>query len=91
MLKHNQKKMQKKLQKLYEPEMDSKVQWADLTSEEVRKCHKLGEDFTIIHKEEVMILTPEQLKNEIVGKTDSGRGYELFAYIWKPTKKINEL
>jgi hypothetical protein len=51
----------------------------------------LGEDFTIIHKEEVMILTPEQLKNEIVGKTDSGRGYELFAYIWKPTKKINEL
>jgi hypothetical protein len=71
--------------------MDSKVQWADLTSDEVRKCYKLGEDFTVIHKEDVMILTPEQLKNEIVGKTDSGHVYELFSYKWNPTKKINEV
>jgi hypothetical protein len=91
MLKQNQKKMQKELQKLYKPEMDSKVQWADLTSDEVRKCYKLGEDFIIIHKEDVMILTPHQLQNEIVGKTDSGRQYELFAYLWNPTKKISEL
>lgn len=83
--------MQKELKKLYEPEMDSKVQWIDLTSDEVRKCYKLGEDFTVIHKEDFMILTPEQLKNEIVGKTDSGHSYELFSYKWNPTKKINEL
>jgi hypothetical protein len=36
-----------------------------------------------------MILTPHQLQNEIVGKTDSGRKYELFAYLWNQTKKIN--
>jgi hypothetical protein len=83
--------MRKELQKLYKPEMDSKVLWADLTSKEVRECYKLGENFEVIHKDDVMILTPEQLKNEIVGKTDSGRQYELFAYLWKPTKKISEL
>ena len=83
--------MLKELKKLYQPEMDSDVMWADLTSDEVRKCYKLGENFTIIHKEDVMILTPEQLKNEIIGKTDSRGGYELFAYKWNPTKKIDEL
>ena len=83
--------MRKKLEKLYKPEMDSNILWADLTSSEVRKCYKLGEDFEVIHKDDVMILTPEQLKNEIVGKTDSGHGYELFSYKWNPTKKINEL
>lgn len=83
--------MQKVLQKTYKPDMDSRIEWADLSAEEVRKCYKLGEDFTIICKDNVMILTPEQLKNEIIGKTDSGRGYELFAYAWKPTKKVNEL
>jgi hypothetical protein len=83
--------MQKVLQKVYKPEMDSDVKWADLNAPEVRKCYKLGEDFTIIHKDEVMILTPDDLKNKIIGKTDSGRGYELFAYKWNPTKKIDEL
>jgi hypothetical protein len=83
--------MQKELKKLYQPEIDSDIMWADLTSKEVRECYKLGENFTIIHKEDVMILTPEQLKNEIIGKTDSGGGYELFAYKWNPIKKIDEI
>jgi len=71
--------------------MDSKLLWADLGAREVRDCYRLNEDFIVIHKEDAMILTPEQLKNEIIGKTDSGGGYELFAYKWKPTKKINEI
>ena len=37
--------MRKVLEKLYKPEMDSNVEWADLTSGEVRQCVKLGEDF----------------------------------------------
>ena len=83
--------MRKVLEKLYKPEMDSNVEWADLTSGEVRQCVKLGEDFIVIHNTDAMILTPHQLQNEIIGKTDSGRQYELFAYLWNPTKKISEL
>jgi hypothetical protein len=83
--------MRKRLEKLYKPERDSSIEWADLSIKEVRECVKLGQDFEVIHKDDVMILTPEQLRNEIIGKTDSGRGYELFAYKWNPTKKINEL
>lgn len=83
--------MQKIIQKTYKPEMDSNMQWLELRSDEVRKCYKLGEDFKVIYKDDVTILTSVQLKDNIIGKTDSGRGYELFAYEWKPTKKINEL
>lgn len=83
--------MQKVLQKVYKPEMDSKIEWADLRADEVRKCYRLGENFTIIHDRKVMILTPDDLKNKIIGKTDLGNHAELFAYEWKPTKKQNEL
>lgn len=83
--------MRKVLQKVYKPEMDSNTQWADLRSDEVRKCYKLGEDFIVINGDHAMILTPDDLKNKIIGKTDLGNHSELFAYEWKPTKKINEL
>lgn len=83
--------MQKILEKLYKPEMDSDLEWADLGAKEVRECVKLGQDYIVIHGNDVMILTPYQLQNEIIGKTDSGRQYELFAYKWNPTKKRTEL
>ena len=83
--------MQKVLKKVHKPEMDSDILLLDLTAEEVRKCYKLGENFTVIYEDKVTILTPENLRDEILDKTDSGRGYELFSYRWNPTKKINEI
>ncbi len=83
--------MQKVLKKVHKPEMDSNTLWLDLTAQEVRKCYKLGENFTVIYEDKVTILTPEDLRDKIIGKTDSGHGYELFAYRWNPTKKINEI
>ena len=83
--------MQKVLKKVHKPEMDSNILWLDLTAQEVRKCYKLGESFTVIYEDKVTILTPEDLRDKIIGKTDSGHGYELFAYRWNPSKKINEI
>ena len=77
--------MQKVLKKVHKPEMDSNILWLDLTAQEVRKCYKLGENFTVIYEDKVTILTPEDLRDKIIGKTDSGHGYELFAYQWNPT------
>ena len=79
--------MRKVLKKVYQPDQGVKLFWADIPASEARECYAKGENFELVYNGKTTILTPDDLKNKIIGKQDSGRGYELFAYKWDP---INE-
>lgn len=65
----------------------------DIRDYVVRQCIANGEDVEVRHAGDVMILTPEQLKNDVASKSpliktkiEGGRDYYLFSYEWNPKK-----
>ena len=65
----------------------------DIRDYVVRQCLVNDECAEIHHAGDVMTLTPEQLKNDVVSKSPliktkipGGRDYYLFAYDWNPEK-----
>lgn len=65
----------------------------DIRDYVVRECIANNESAEVHHAGDVMILTPEQLKNDVVSKSpliktkiEGGRDYYLFAYEWNPEK-----
>ena len=65
----------------------------DIRDYVVRKCLANDECAEVRYAGDVMTLTPEQLKNDVVitsplikTKISGGRDYYLFAYEWNPEK-----
>jgi hypothetical protein len=71
--------------------------YVDLIDHSVKECIKKKENYEVEYKGKIMMLTPEQLVNECVGRQYiaepkfSDRPYHLLSYVWAPTKlKGNE-
>jgi hypothetical protein len=79
------KRMERTIEKLYQG-------CADLIDSKVRECIQKNEDYKVTYKGDVMMLTPEQLKNEclhvqLINKpAHGGKPYRLYSYKWNPKK-----
>lgn len=68
----------------------SPKKYADLIDHSVRECIQKNENYEVEYKGKIMILTPEQLRNECVDrqyieKPKFGeKPYHLLSYVWKP-------
>ena len=70
--------------------------YADLIDHSVKECIKNNENYEVEYRGKVMILTPEQLKTQCVGRQYiaepkfSDRPYHLLSYVWAPTKLLDK-
>lgn len=70
--------------------------YADLIDHSVKECIKNNENYEVEYRGKVMILTPEQLKTQCVGRQYiaepkfSDKPYHLLSYVWAPTKILDK-
>lgn len=74
--------MQKKIIKLYKGQID-------LRDYEVEKCIAKKENFLVIHNNQRMLLTCEELISKRISISDqytgrNGKVYRLYGYVWNP-------
>ena len=81
--------MKRVIQKLHDKK------YADLIDHSVRECIQKNENYEVEYRGKVMVLTPDQLKNECLGrqyieKPKYGQTpYHLLSYKWNPINLQN--
>lgn len=70
--------------------------YANLIDHSVKECIKNNENYEVEYRGKVMILTPEQLKTQCVGRQYiaepkfGDKPYHLLSYVWAPTKLLDK-
>ena len=65
---------------------------ADIRNYDVQNCINKNENIEIIHGVDIMVLTPKELKHDVVSVSkifpskNGGREYRLVSYMWNPIK-----
>jgi hypothetical protein len=68
--------------------------YADLIDHSVKECIQKNENYEVEYKGKLMILTPEQLRTQCVGRQYiaepkfGDKPYHLLSYVWSPTKLL---
>lgn len=70
--------------------------YANLIDHSVKECIKNNENYEVEYRGKVMILTPEQLRTQCVGRQYiaepkfGDKPYHLLSYVWAPTKLLDK-